>query len=351
MIPPKNLLIVRTDRIGDVVLSLPLVQEIKKHYPDCRITFLLREYTLALAEGNPFIDEIHLLKSDGSKTLFLKNINEIKSKNFDTVIIVYPTFQISLILFLSMIRNRVGTGYRWYSFLFNKKFYEHRKYAEKHELEYNMSLLEKIGIKYKRGEIPGFYLKVNERAKNKVTEVLKENRIDPGKKIIILHPGSGGSAVDLPLERFRELVEKITHSTDCEIIITGSADEKGKCESLVLNTKIRNFAGALDLYELVAVIDFSYIFISNSTGPLHIAAALGKHVIGFYPKVLACSARRWGPYTDKGYIYTPEIECEDCTVEQCYKLNCMNSIDINKVFDKIQKILMLKPNTGETDAK
>ena len=61
-------------------------------------------------------------------------------------IIVYPTFQTALIIFLSRIKNRIGTGYRWYSFLFNSKIYEHRKYAEKHELEYNVNLLKAFGI-------------------------------------------------------------------------------------------------------------------------------------------------------------------------------------------------------------
>jgi len=140
----RNLLIVRTDRIGDVILSLPLAGIVKKNYPDCRITFLLREYTKPLAENHPHIDEIMILKSENNKLIYRENIKQIKSKKFDACIIVNPDFSISLMLYLSNIKIRIGTGFRLYSFLFNRKVYEHRKYGEKHELEYNVNLLKEI---------------------------------------------------------------------------------------------------------------------------------------------------------------------------------------------------------------
>jgi heptosyltransferase III len=352
MIKPRNLLIVRTDRIGDVILSLPLVPVIKERYPDCRITFLMRDYTRALTEGNPYIDEVLLLKIKEDKVSLIENIREIYSKNFDTAIIVYPTFLISFILFFSGIKHRIGTGYRWYSFLFNKKIYEHRKYAEKHELEYNFSLLSLIGINNtSKEEKSRFLIKPDAGISAGVTKLLEQKGVDLSRRILIIHPGSGGSSVDLPIERYRELIKLIASGTDSEIIITGSSSEKEKCEGLADGSRAKNLSGCFNLAELVSLIDLSVIFISNSTGPLHIAAALGKYVIGFYPKVQECSAKRWGPYTEKGYVYTPEIECIDCTVEQCHKLNCMNSININLVFEKIEKILTLVPDTGETDAK
>ena len=130
-IKPENLLIVRTDRIGDVILSLPLAGIIKKHYPECRVTFLVRDYTKELVENHPYIDEVLILNETDGKVNLKENISAIKQFNFDSSIIVYPTLSTSLVVFLSGIKYRVGTGYRWYSFLFNEKIYEHRKYAEK----------------------------------------------------------------------------------------------------------------------------------------------------------------------------------------------------------------------------
>jgi len=123
---PKNLLIVRTDRIGDVVLSLPMASIIKKHFPECKVTYLLRKYTKPLAVNNQNIDEVLTLIEENGKPAVGKNIVQLKDR-FDACIVAFPTYAISLLLFLSNIKNRIGTGYRWYSFLFNKKVYDHRK--------------------------------------------------------------------------------------------------------------------------------------------------------------------------------------------------------------------------------
>ncbi|MFZ0454892.1 MAG: glycosyltransferase family 9 protein [Ignavibacteriaceae bacterium] len=350
MIKPKNLLIVRTDRIGDVVLSLPLAEIVKKYYPECKITFLVRNYTKDILENHPFIDKIILLQEENKKVSILKNVKIIKSFGFDSGIIVYPTLQTSIIIFLSGIKNRIGTGYRWYSFLFNHKIFEHRKYAEKHELEYNVNLLNAFGI----NEIvaPGkvdFNLTINKKSEEKIKTLFEDNGINNDKLIIIIHPGSGGSAVDLPVNKFKYLVEELSKKDKFQILLTGSEQEIEICEKLKINNKIKNFAGILSLSELIALIDKCNIFVANSTGPLHIAAALGKYIVGFYPNLLVCSAKRWGPYTNKKIIFSPKKECSDCEREQCTKSQCMNSIEVKDVVEEIDKIYNFISDNGENN--
>ncbi len=339
MIKPKNLLIVRTDRIGDVVLSLPLAPIIKKHLPECKITFLVRNYTKALVDNHPYIDDVIILKEKGKKIPVRENVANIAKYNFDAAVIVYPTFVTSLIIYLSKIKNRIGTGYRWYSFLFNQKIYEHRKFAEKHELEYNVNLLRKFGIE--ENVSPArveFHIFPDKSSEEKIDEILRRSEIKTDDPIIIIHPGSGGSSVDLPQQKFRSLVEKIAHDLTENIILTGSDREKYLCENLKLRAGILNLAGKLDLPGMIALIKKCSIFISNSTGPIHIAAALNKYTIGFYPRIAACSVDRWGPYTDKKVVFLPKIECTDCSREQCDRLNCMNSIEVTDIFYETEKI-------------
>jgi ADP-heptose:LPS heptosyltransferase len=340
MIAPENLLIVRTDRIGDVILSLPLAEIVKSKYPSCKVTFLVREYTSSLVENNPFIDQILLFKEKKDKTLINENIKSLKSLKFDTCIIVYPTFSLALTIFLAGIKRRIGTGYRWYSFLFNSKVFEHRKYAEKHELEYNTGLLEELGIKENVSpHSVNFHLRVSDEEKHTINNVFEENKIDTKNKLVIIHPGSGGSSVDLPIERMIELTHKLSEIEDLNIIITGSDSEIDLCRSFVINDSVVSFAGKFNLSQLKTLISFADLFISNSTGPIHIAAALDKHVIGFYPKILSCSVKRWGPYTEKRTIFFPTIDCSNCSRKQCEKLDCMNSIDIGRVFDECKRVL------------
>jgi len=342
MTAPRNLLIVRTDRIGDVILSLPLAEMIKKYYPECNVSFLLRQYTYPLVQNHPFIDRVLLLKEKNTKISLAENIKMIKSFGFDTCIIVYPTFYLSLITFLSGVKNRIGTGYRWYSFLFNNKIYEHRKYAEKHELEYNIGLLNVIGIEEKVS--PGnvrFHLGVSDEEKKSLKILLESVGVKNDKKLIIIHPGSGGSSVDLPAEKMIQLTEMLSREASVQLIITGNSSEINLCSKFEISSSVINLAGKLNLSQMKSLISLSELFISNSTGPLHIAAALGVHVIGFYPKILSCSVKRWGPYTQKSTIFTPSINCTNCSRKQCEELDCMNSIDIGKVFDEAKKVLKI----------
>ena len=336
---PKNILIVRTDRIGDLVLTLPLAGLIKKHFPACKVSFLVREYTKNIVSNHPFIDDVNVLIETDGKIDFIENLNIIKSGKYDACILVYPTFVISLILFFARIKTRIGTGYRWYSFLFNKKVYEHRKNAERHELEFNVNLLEKINIRDNIDEKNVRYdLQVNQSSLNNVVKILTDEKIDSSKPIIVIHPGSGGSSVDLPLDKMGELVKKLD-ADNYQIILTGNKNEAELCEKICLPDKVKNFAGKFDLDELIALISRSTIFVANSTGPIHIAAALGKFTVGFYPKIIASSKKRWAPYTIKKLVYEPAIDCKNCTREQCVKLNCMDSIDIFKVYNDIKNVL------------
>ena len=335
----KNILIVRTDRIGDLVLTLPLAGLIKEHYPDCKVSFLVRDYTKSIVNNHSFIDEVIILKNVDGKTGFFDNLHIIKAKKFDACIVVYPTFVIALVIFFSGIRNRIGTGYRWYSFLFNQKVYEHRKNAEKHELEFNVNLLEKLKIKNNVDETNVNYdLKVDESGLKIVFQILADEKIDLQKPIIIVHPGSGGSSIDLPVNRFAELVKKL-EDENYQILLTGNKNEIEVCDKIKTSDRVKNLAGKFNLEELTALISKSVMFISNSTGPLHIAAALGKFTVGFYPKIISCSKERWGPYTNKKLVYEPQIDCKNCTHEQCEKLNCMDSINIGKVYGDIKNVL------------
>lgn len=319
----KKIVLVRYDRIGDVILTLPMA-EVLKQTDDCEIFFLGSDYTRVLADASPFVDGF--ISWDKLRDLSPFAISkELKKYNFDEVFIVSPGFKIALALFLAGIKKRTGTGYRWYSFLFNKKIFEHRKTAQKNELEYNLSML---------GWQGGYHFPSNFFAGiPKFTRLLP----DKGKVVTIIHPGSGGSAADLPLTTFRELTSKLCKDGRFEVYLTGSKEETGKCEIVKGDSEARILAGELSLTELIAFIKETDLFISNSTGPLHIAAAAGSFTVGFYPRAVQCSVERWGPYTDRKLIFQPEKGCSDCTLKQCARLECMNTIDSENIFAAIDK--------------
>jgi ADP-heptose:LPS heptosyltransferase len=332
--PQKKVVIVRNDRIGDVVLTLPMA-EVLKRSGECVIYFMGRDYTRELVEASPYIDEF--INWDELKNLSAFDIaKRLKQYKFDEVYMVSPGFKVSLAFFLAGVKIRTGTGYRWYSFLFNKKIFEHRKTAEKNELEYNLSML---GWQGDYNFPPDFFARIPK---------FEKFPLDRSKILTIIHPGSGGSAADLPLEKFKELTAKLCADGRFQVYLTGSKEEIFKCETVKGESNAQILAGTFALGELISFIKEANLFISNSTGPLHIAAAAGCFTVGFYPRVVACSAERWGPYTKKKLIFKPETECSDCTLKQCARLECMNSIVSENIFaaidEKINEIKNGKEN-------
>ena len=196
----KNVLIVRTDRIGDVVLTLPMIPVLRAHNPSCRISMLLRPYTSELVAGTTGLDQI--IHYDEGRS-FRSMLGELRQQRFDLAVVSHPRFRIALLLFLAGIPKRIGSGYRWYSFLFNQKVFEHRRTAEKHEAEYNISLLRAVGCEAR--DIPGVSLSIPERAHAAALTELKHLGISESEAFVVLHPGSGGSARDWSPERFGDL--------------------------------------------------------------------------------------------------------------------------------------------------
>lgn len=325
----KKILLIRTDRIGDVVLSLPMLPLLKKEFPNASLTVMVRSYTKELVEKHSDVSEVMLW--DESHHLF-DYVKVLKEKHFDLAILPYPRFNLALITFLSGIAIRVGTGYRWYSFFFNKKIYEHRKDAKRHEVEYNLNLLTAIGITLEGP--PQFEFTVTETAQKKIDDILRSDGIDSAQRFVILHAGSGGSARDWKIERFAELGDEIQSNENMRVILTGGKNEETLVATLeaTMKTKPINYTGRFSLQELGALFQRASVFVANSTGPLHIASMVGTPVIAFYPPIIQCSPMRWGPYTKKKKIFSADnTQCTLCNGGACTSNVCMDQITVKQV--------------------
>jgi heptosyltransferase-3 len=336
----KNILIVRTDRIGDVVLTLPLVQVLRKNFPLARISFLVRTYTREIVEGQPGLDEVVLYDNEGVRKPFLAMLIELRHTDFDLAIVAFPRFRIALLLWLSRVKIRIGTGYRWYSFLFNKRVYEHRRSAEKHEFEYNLSLLKELGCDVPTDVTPT--MTIQTAAIDAAAEEAKRLRLSSKDIVAVLHPGSGGSARDWSATNFSALAKKLA-TMGWKVVVTGAENEEALVRNVVNGADVRigTSVGVLSLKGLAAFIKSADLFVSNSTGPLHIAAAVGTPVIGFYPPIVACSPQRWGPITQKKIVFVPEqSRCELCRGGTCTSNVCMEQIGVQQVVDAATQLVM-----------
>ncbi len=311
-----------------------MARVLKNEFPDAAITILIQPYTADLVENDKNIDQILFYKNDNKVISMLDLVRIIQDHKFDIVIHAHPRFQTALITRLAGIPIRVGSGYRWFSFLFNNKLYEHRKDARFHELEYNLHLLKNIGCSINQVDIQP-KIEVAVETVEKVRSVLLELGILPEHKLVILHPGSGGSARDWSPKNFGVVGKLLSELTNIKIIVTGSQNECQIVEEVV--SKIGDaaipFVDRVSLIEYCALAKLASLFIANSTGPIHIASAVGTPVIGFYSHINAISAARWGPYTEKKVIFVPDDKPQNC--RKCLRkkyCECMDSIPVEKVF-------------------
>jgi heptosyltransferase III len=339
----RKFLIVRTDRIGDVILTLPLVHVIKKYYPDAHITVLIKEYTSALFRNHPQIDNILYYDVDGEKLSVIDLLKSIRKNHFDIVFHAHPRPRLAFITWIAGIPTRVGTGYRWYSLFFNRKIFEHRKDGNHHELEYNLHLLRAIGLEVDdKGYQP--FLPIQSLDRERVNKLLEENGIDKNDKLIILHPGSKGSSRDWSPENFGLLGNHLSHLPGVKIVVSGGSGEQNLVNQVkgMVGTNCIALCDKFSLSEFGAFAERASLFISNSTGPIHVAAAVGTFVVGFYPQIPHLSAMRWGPYTSRKKIFTPQdkpLDCDKCFNKKYEECECMNSIEVKDVFESILLIL------------
>ena len=335
----KNILIVRTDRIGDVVLSLPLIHVLRSNFPTARISFLVRSYTKEIVEGHPDLDEVVLYDEEGTNKSFLTMASELRRSHFDLAIVAFPRFRIALLLFFARVITRVGSGYRWYSFLFTERVYEHRKTAEKHEYEFNLSLVRQLGCVVGQDDTPR--MNVRESAGKVALEERKRIGIVPKDTVVVLHPGSGGSARDWSAANFRSLAATLA-GFGWKVVVTGARGEERLVDQVAGGSsgRIVTSVGRLSLSPLAAFLQMADLFVSNSTGPLHIAAAVGTPVIGFYPPIVACSPQRWGPVTKKKAVFVPTPEsCPLCKGGVCRSNVCMDQITVQQVVDAARQLV------------
>ncbi|TES91309.1 MAG: glycosyltransferase family 9 protein [Candidatus Cloacimonadota bacterium] len=325
-----KILIVRTDRIGDVVLSLPLAEILKEKIPDCEINFMPRESIKELIYNQPYIDRVITYNSQGLS----KSIRILKKERYDIAFLLFPSFSLSLMLFLARIPQRIGTGFRWYSFLLNQRIYEHRLPSEKHEVEYNLGLLRKLDIS-ESVKKPKLYVDIDEKLS--ATQFLKNIGID-SDSFIVVHSGSGGSSLSWPEQNYKKLVTLLSKELGYQIVLSGTEEEFVKTERLRegCDWKVVNIAGKTNLRELAAVISLAQIFISSSTGPMHIASAVDTKVIAFFPPSRVNRKTRWGPLNTSLVFEPPVPYCERCIKEKCKYYNCLSLITPESVMEGIK---------------
>ena len=230
----KKILIVRNDRIGDVVLTLPMATAIRRRFPQAEVHFLLRRYTAPLAAGHPDVGKVVVVPDSlKDRAAYDRCLREIRTEKYDLAIVVHSKGDVARLVRDAKIPFRMGSGLRLHSWRYNVPVFQRRRQPKRHELDYNLDMIRGYVPVPAREEVE-FRLRPDEKALLRVRRFLDERKI---ARYTIVHPGSGQSAVDLPLETFGKLMDAFEFPG--EIIVTGTSDESALYRGLAAAAKRR----------------------------------------------------------------------------------------------------------------
>lgn len=298
---PKKILVIRNDKIGDFMLAWPSFALLKKQYPEAEITALVPQYTAPLAEQCEWIDKV--LIDDKKHTFFsdIKNLSKnIRKNRYDLSISLFSETRTSLALWLAGVKLRIGPATKIAQIFINCRLRQKRSQSAKPEYEYNLDLIKYYiclnnDMPVKTPTPP--YLKFPRDEIISIRENIKASfNIPAASKIIVIHPGTGGSAINLNTDQYSELARKLYAMSNVYFIITAGPGELLQANELSEKLQEINHGvheSNTGIVDFCKYINASDLFISGSTGPLHIAGAVNIPTVAFYPPKRSATALRW----------------------------------------------------------
>jgi heptosyltransferase II len=338
----RRILITRTDRLGDVVLSTPVVRHLRKLYPEAYLAFMIRPETRDVVANDPCLDEVIIYDKRGLHKSFISSIRfaiSLKRKKFDTAIALHPTNRMHIVFFVARIPERIGYNNKM-GLLLTKAFPNFKHLGKKHEVDYNFELLERAGFDTKAADRRPYMVRSPEN-KALVDSVMKDLSLEG--RIIAIHAGASCPSKRWPPERFAEVADALAAKYGAQIVLVGGAETdvfSGRVAS-AMTVKATDMTGKFLLGELAEFLSRCSLFISNDSGPVHVSAAVGTPcVVIFGRNDPGLSPERWGPIGDHNRMLHRNVGCQRCLAHNCLRgFACIKAVSAREVISRAEELL------------
>ncbi|MEV4780590.1 glycosyltransferase family 9 protein [Burkholderia sp. LMU1-1-1.1] len=329
--PPRRIMITRTDNIGDVVLTLSLAGYLKQIYPQAEIVFLCRRYAAAVVAQCRHVDRVLTLEELGDD-----QAGGMARAECDTVLFAFPRRHLAIAALRAGIERRVGSSRRVYHwFTANRLINISAKKTPLHEAQLSFKLLLPLGIDYVPSLEQVWKLYGLTTPRHPAADAVLAA---PGFKLI-LHPKSNGNGREWPLEHYTTLARMLGAAGGVRVLVTGSAAEgellAQQAPALLALPNVENMCGRLDLEAFTALVGGCDGLIASGTGPLHLAAALGRPVVGLFPPLKPIDPSRWAAIGPRAHNLVTAQPCGHCADPA--RCTCMLAIAPQQVFDIVQQ--------------
>ena len=285
-----NILVVRTDKLGDFITALPTIYTLKKYSSKNRLIVCIAPLNVALAKSCDFIDEVIVDEADNSVFTLAQ---KIKEQNIDVSLTLFSNTRVAFAQFLARVPTRIAPAIKIAQIFYTKRVKQKRSQVKMAEYEYNLELAKTlfpdISLTY-----PSPLLSF--RDAKQIYDVFCINN-DIEKEVIAFHVGFGGSSdANLTLDEYENLIRNIVLQKKYQVVLTFGPDEKELYEHM------QDRLGELDIVYYLSLDGLIYfaklissfkLFVSTSTGTYHLASLVGTPTMTFFADTLFASAKRW----------------------------------------------------------
>jgi heptosyltransferase II len=347
-VPYKKILVRATNWVGDAVMSLPALRALRERFPEAEISILAKPWVADLYHREPFCDRMipYTPKTLGEKWAAARALTK---ENFDCAILLQNAFEAALVAFAAGIPERIGYARDGRSFLLTKAVRVPRPgEIPPHERFYYLELLTRAGILEKRPESDRIRLECAPAAREAGFARFRE--LGMGETVLGMSPGAAyGTAKRWIPEYFAEAATRVARETGAFVAIFGSKDERELCGTIAAAIqapgKIHNFAGETTLAEYIDLAAACRIYLTNDSGGMHIASALGVPTVAIFG---ATNDVTTGPTGPLARVVREPVECSPCLKRQCpIDHRCMTRVSAERVAGVAMELVRGSSSTAE----
>ena len=328
----RRILIRAVNWLGDAVMTTPAIYAIRNSFPAARITLLAAPLVAELFSANPLVDEVMVYEKRGRHAGLagrLRLSRELKEKRFDLAILLQNAFDAALLAWLAGIPHRIGYRTDCRGFLLSNGCPVSGESRRLHHTEYYLKMLSHYGITARSKTLS---LTVTEEEELEAEKTLMRGGIAATDFLLGINPGATyGSAKRWYPERFAAVADELSGIWGARVVITGAPAEKEIADDIAAAMKVEclNMAGRTSVRQLMALIKRCNFFITNDSGPMHIAAAFRVPLVAIFGPTDHITT---SPFSDRATIVRQDTECAPCLKRECPSDHrCMMDITVKEV--------------------
>ncbi len=340
----KKILVLRYRFIGDTLLTIPFLRNLRRAEPDAIIDILVSPGSGEILKDCPYINNLIYFdttrkhkyeKGNGNKKSFWHYVSAIRKENYDKAYVLKRSMSSAFLCFMAGIKERIGYNTEFRSIFLTKTLkYNHHQ----HESLCYLDVLKRDDI-----EVKDTYLEnwVTDEETKKVKQLFEQNNISESSIKAVVNVTATNEKKVWDINNFARIIEYLSNEKGVQVIYIGAPDDREIYDKIQFKEELKikplNLCGAVDLQDSLAILKEVDFILGNDSGTLHMASSVDTKVIGLYGPM---STEKWGALGENNILIKSNLPCVPCNLKSCHTYKaCMNDISVEQVKEAINQTI------------